>query len=79
MKTDADIRHALENELHWDPRVDERAIHVSVSSGIVNLRGEVAEYGERYTAGDLALRIIGVKGVENNLHFPVAGPRLART
>jgi osmotically-inducible protein OsmY len=75
MKSDADIRHALENELCWDPSIDERAIHVTVSGGIVHLRGEVAECGERYTAEDIALRTIGVKGVENNLRVLTAEPR----
>ena len=75
MKSDAGIRHALENELHWDPSVDERAIYVTVLDGIVHLRGEVAEFGERYGAGDIALRIIGVKGVENDLRVCAAGPR----
>jgi osmotically-inducible protein OsmY len=75
MKSDADIRHALENELHWDPSVDERAIYVTILDGIVHLRGEVAEFGERYAAGDIAMRIIGVKGVENDLDVPAAAPR----
>jgi osmotically-inducible protein OsmY len=78
MKSDADIRHALENELRWDPSIDERAIYVTVSGGIVHLRGEVTEYEERYTAEDIALRTIGVKGVENRLHVLTAGLKVGR-
>ena len=47
MKSDAEIRDDVINELHWDPQVTEpEAIGVAVKDGAVTLTGQVPSYAE---------------------------------
>ena len=39
MKTDHDIKADVEDELEWDPDVDDKNIAVSVKDGTVQLSG----------------------------------------
>ena len=57
MKTDIELRRDIEQELEWEPSVDQRRIGVSVVDGVVTLTGEVShlrrevECGARRRAG----------------------------
>ena len=42
MKTDIELRRDIEQELEWEPSVDQRRIGVSVVDGVVTLTGEGA-------------------------------------
>jgi len=48
MKTDATLRHDVEQELEWDPRFDARDIGVAVKEGVVSLSGHVCSFAERW-------------------------------
>lgn len=49
MKSDAEIRDDVINELHWDPQVTEpEAIGVAVKGGAVTLTGHVPSYAENW-------------------------------
>ena len=68
MKSDAEIRDDVINELHWDPQVTEpEAIGVAVKDGAVTLTGHVPSYAEKLAAARAAERVYGVKAVANDL------------
>ena len=77
MKTDADIRLDVQNELQWDPSLDDRAIGVNVHKGVVTLIGAVAHYADRLTAEDIAKRVAGVQAIANDIEvkMPTVGER----
>ena len=72
MKTDNEFRRDVELALEWEPSVDERRIGVSVVDGIVTLTGEVGSYAEKWKAERTVERVLGVKGIANDLevHTP---------
>jgi osmotically-inducible protein OsmY len=78
MKTDTQLKHDVENELHWEPSVNEAHIGVSVKEGVVTLSGHVLTYAERHGAEITAKRVFGVKAVANELDVKLAGSH-ART
>jgi len=57
----------VNDELYWDPKVDNEAIAVSADDGKVTLRGTVSSYREKLEAKKAAERVYGVKSVENKL------------
>src|SRR6476660_10153469 len=68
MKSDAEIRADVINELYWDPQVTEpEAIGVAVRDGAVTLTGHVPSYAEKLAAVRAAERVYGVKAVANDL------------
>lgn len=68
MKSDAEIRDDVINELHWDPQVTKpEAIGVAVKDGAVTLTGHVPSYAEKLAAARAAERVYGVKAVANDL------------
>ena len=67
MKTDADIRRDVEEELEWDPRFDARDIGVAVKDGIVTLSGQVRSFAERWGAEDATQSVSGVRAVANEV------------
>ena len=76
MKSDNELRRAVERELEWEPSVDERRIGVSVVDGIVTLAGEVTSYSEKWRAERAIERVEGVRGIVNEL---VVKPATERT
>jgi osmotically-inducible protein OsmY len=77
MKTGTDLRHDVEQELDWDPRLDGPDIGVAVNQGIVTLLGQVRSYAERWAAQDAAQSVGGVKALANEIEvkLPTEGER----
>src|SRR5882724_4427681 len=74
MKSDAEIRDDVINELHWDPQVTEpEAIGVAVKDGAVTLTGHTPTYAEKLAAARAAERVYGVKAVANDLKVQLPG------
>jgi len=67
MKTDFDVQRDVQDELHWNPRVNAAALGVAVTDGIVTLTGHVPQFAERKAAVHSAQRVAGVKGVVDHL------------
>jgi osmotically-inducible protein OsmY len=67
MKSDSELKRDVENELKWEPSVNEAHIGVTVKEGVVTLTGHVPSYGEKYAAERAAKRVYGVKAVANEL------------
>jgi osmotically-inducible protein OsmY len=67
MKTDANLRSDVEEELEWDPRFDSRDIGVAVKGGVVTLSGQVRSFAERVAAQEAAQLVGGVKAIANDI------------
>jgi osmotically-inducible protein OsmY len=70
---DNDIRIVVEKELDWEPSINPRGIGVTVSDGVVTLRGDVDSYPQRHEAERAAGRVRGVKALVNHLEVRVPG------
>lgn len=66
-RTDADIAAAAIRALEWDALLPADRIEVTVSRGIVTLRGEVDWEYQKLDAQRVVRRLAGVKGVTNLL------------
>lgn len=66
-KSDEQIQRDVIEELKWNSRVNETDVGVTVSNGVVALRGTVASYGEKLAAQEAAHRVVGVLDVANEL------------
>jgi osmotically-inducible protein OsmY len=67
MSQTKDIRDAVENELGYDPLVDDSDISVKNLNGDVALNGTVPSYPQYLEAAAAARRVAGVKKVQNHL------------
>ena len=67
MKTDQELKRDVENELKWEPSVNEAHIGVSAKNGVVTLSGHVTMYAEKYAAEQAAKRVHGVQAFANEL------------
>jgi osmotically-inducible protein OsmY len=67
MKSDAEIRKDVEDELRWDPGIDPTDIAVGVKGGVVTLSGFVHSYLQKFEAEKDVKRVAGVTGVANDL------------
>ena len=67
MKSDAEIKRDVEQELKWDPDIDATDIGVAVKNGVVALTGYVRSYSHKYQAERDVKRVSGVVAVANDL------------
>lgn len=67
MKTDAIIKLDVQDELAWEPSIDETKIGVAVDEGVVTLSGEVDSYSKKIAAEKAAKRVSGVKAVAEDI------------
>ena len=73
MKTDLELQQDVHDALEFEPGVNASHVGVTVDSGVVALRGEVATYQERLTAERTARRVEGVRAVANDLEVKPTG------
>lgn len=67
MKSDAQIKQDILDELVFEPNIDETQIGVTVEDGIVALSGVVSDYHKKVLANKVAKRVIGVKAVAEDI------------
>ncbi|SDE43169.1 Osmotically-inducible protein OsmY, contains BON domain [Pricia antarctica] len=67
MKTDAEIKQDVQDELAWEPSIDETQIGVTVRDGIVTLSGVVDNYAKKMAAEKAAKSVKGVKAVAEDI------------
>ncbi|TDS16841.1 osmotically-inducible protein OsmY [Maribacter caenipelagi] len=67
MKTDSKIKLDVQDELAWEPSIDETKIGVAVDEGVVTLSGEVDSYSKKIAAEKAAKRVSGVKAVAEDI------------
>jgi osmotically-inducible protein OsmY len=65
--TDDELKCDVEDELDYDPKVDNSAVAVAAEAGVVTLRGTVGSYTEKCEAKRDALRVRGVTRVDDEL------------
>jgi osmotically-inducible protein OsmY len=72
MKTDIDIRRDVEAELQWEPRIDDREIHVAVNEGVVTLTGTVPHWEALHAMEAITKRVDGVRAIASEIvvRFP---------
>jgi osmotically-inducible protein OsmY len=71
LKSDAQLKSDVREELEWDTRVDARGINVEVNNGVVTLTGNVPSYAAFVATQKAAHRVAGVKDVANDLHVEI--------
>lgn len=71
MNTDAKIRADVENELRFDPSLDEKGILIKVENGVVSLQGSVPHFSDRWTAEQITKRVAGVRAIANDIEVKV--------
>lgn len=67
MATDDDVRSAVIDELAWDPKIDNSEVAVSVTNGVVTLRGTVCSLAEKDDARKDAAQVKGAIKVDDAL------------
>jgi osmotically-inducible protein OsmY len=72
MKSEAEIKKDVEDEIRWDPDIDPTDIAVNVKNGVVTLTGFVRSYLQKFEAEKDAKRVAGVVGVANDLEVRTA-------
>jgi osmotically-inducible protein OsmY len=75
VKTDAQIRREVLDELAWDTRVEATDVGVAAEHGVVTLSGTVGSYAKKLLAQGAAHRVTGVRDVANDIivRSPAAG------
>ena len=63
MKTDAELKKDVIDELSWDPAVVSTAIGVAVKDGIVTVSGHLDTYAQRFAVERALQRVHGVKAI----------------
>ncbi len=70
-KTDVQLKKDIEQELSWDPKINEAQIGVTVDKGAVSLLGEVDTYAEKWAAESATKRVSGVRTVAEDLKVKI--------
>jgi len=67
MRNDTQLKSDVEQELRWDPSINDDRIGVSVKSGVVELDGHVDSFYEKWAAERDAMRVSNVKAVASEI------------
>ena len=73
MKTDAQLKNDVIEELRWEPTVTANDINVVTHNGVVTLSGTVPHYAEKRAAERAAQRVEGVKAIAEEMEVHPAG------
>lgn len=72
MKSDAQLKTEVSQEMACDPSIDATHVSVSAKGGVVALSGHLLTYAEKLAAERAALRVAGVKAVVVELEVRLA-------
>jgi len=72
MKTDAQLRKDIIDELDWDPSVNATHVGVAVDRGVVTLTGHIETYAEKAAIERVLQRIQGVAAIALELDVKLA-------
>jgi osmotically-inducible protein OsmY len=67
VKTDAQLRADVSDELAWDPAVNAANVGVTVHEGVVTLTGHLDSFAEKHAVERAVRRITGVRGIAMEL------------
>ena len=63
MKTDAQLKLDVSNELDWEPSINATNVGVAVKNGVITLTGHLDTYSEKHAIERAVQRVQGVKAV----------------
>lgn len=63
MKSDAQLKHDVVNELEWDPAIDASHVGVAVNDGVVLLTGHLHTFAEKQAVEQAVKRVAGVRAI----------------
>lgn len=72
MKTDAELKSDVTDELSWDPAINAAQVGVSVDRGVVTLTGHVGTFAEKQAIERAVQRVKGVRLVAVELDVKLA-------
>ena len=72
MKTEAQLKTDVTDELFWDPMVNSTHIGVIVNAGVVTLTGHLDTFAEKHAAERAVRRVAGVRGIAMELDVKLA-------
>jgi len=78
MKTDAQLKIDVMEELRWDPTVTSSDIKVDADQGVVTLSGSVPHYAEKCAAERAIQRVEGVKAIAEELEVNLTGVHIRK-
>lgn len=67
MDDDALLQQNVQDELRWRPEIDPAHIGITAEGGVVTLTGHVRSYAEKRAVEDAVKRVIGVRGIAEDL------------
>lgn len=67
MRTDAQIKNDVLDELAWQPNIDETEIGVTVENGVVTLSGTVNSFSKKLAAEKAVKAVRGVRAVAEDI------------
>ena len=67
MLNNLELQKKVLEAMDWEPGLDASRIGVAASGGVVTMTGEVQSYADRFAAERVVKRIVGVKGLANDL------------
>ena len=73
MKTDAQLKKDVIEELRWEPSVTASDINVATHDGVVTLSGTVPHYADKLAAERAAQRVEGVKAIAEEMEVHPTG------
>jgi osmotically-inducible protein OsmY len=73
MKTDAQLKEDVIEELRWEPSVTASDINVATHDGVVTLSGTVPHYADKLAAERAAQRVEGVKAIAEEMEVHPTG------
>ena len=73
MKTDAQLKKDVMEELRWEPSVTASDINVATRDGVVTLSGTVPHYAEKLAAERATQRVEGVKAIAEEMEVHPTG------
>ena len=73
MKTDAQLKKDVIEELRWEPSVTASDINVAIHDGVVTLSGTVPHYADKLAAERSAQRVEGVKAIAEEMEVHPKG------
>jgi len=73
MKTDAQLKKDVIEELRWEPSVTATDINVAAHDGVVTLSGTVPHYAEKLAAERATQRVEGVKAIAEEMEVHPTG------
>ena len=83
-RSEQDIQKDVNEELKWEPSLEDDDIAVGVKDGVVTLAGYTKSYLDKWRAERVASRVKGVKAVVNNIEVQLGAgssrtdPEIAR-